>query len=154
MQINARAGSSLLTLTQTVHCGRRSPGAPKPGLINKPASGEPKPRGHAHILCSKQFVRVPPSSGKALPWLIGRRGDGGLLGCRNKREMRAAGRRAGWGGGHNVITAQLCSSISHLNEYCQEGWNSRPPSAPAPRPALNRIHSHYIKPALFYPASI
>lgn len=58
---------------------------------------------------------------------------------------------------HNVITAQFCSSLSHLNEYCQEDWNSRPPSALAPWSAFNRMHSsssHCRKPALFYPASI
>lgn len=57
---------------------------------------------------------------------------------------------------HNVITVRFCSSISHLNEYCQENWNSRPPSVQAPRTALKRIDSisQCRKPVLFYPASI
>lgn len=99
------------------------------------------------LIYSEQFGQVPPSSGEDLLWLLG-------MMSRNRKREGGVGERAE--SNHNVITVQFCSSISHLNEYCQEDWNSRPPSAQAPWTALNRIHSssHCREPALFYPASI
>lgn len=98
------------------------------------------------LIYSEQFGRAPPSSGEDLLWLLGmmsrnRKREGGWV-----REQRVT---------PNVITVQFCSSISHLNEYCQEDWNSRPPNAPAPWTALSRIHSSSLcREPLFYPTSI